>query len=58
MSLSGARNDTIMNNRFVRNNAWGVIFVPYTDSGKPCNGGTLNSPFAAAACSTSGATTC
>ena len=46
ISLSGARNDTIMNNRFVRNDAWGVIVVPYTDSGKPCYGGTLNSPFA------------
>jgi hypothetical protein len=44
MSLSGARNDTIVNNRFVRNNAWGVILVPYTDSGKPCYGGTFNSP--------------
>ena len=44
MSLSGARNDTIMNNRFVRNNAWGVIVVPFTDSGTPCSGGTLNSP--------------
>jgi hypothetical protein len=44
MSLSGARNDTVMNNRFVNNNAWGVIVVPYTDSGQPCTGGTLNSP--------------
>ncbi len=44
MSLSGARNDTIMNNRFVRNNAWGVILVPYPDSGPPCIGGTLNAP--------------
>lgn len=46
MSVSGGRNDTIMNNRFVNNNAWGVIFVPYTDSGQPCTGGTPNSPFA------------
>jgi hypothetical protein len=44
MSVSGARNDTIMHNRFVRNDAWGVIFVPYTDNGPPCTGGTLNSP--------------
>jgi hypothetical protein len=43
MSMSGARNDTVMNNRFVNNNAWGVIVVPYTDSGPPCTGGTLNS---------------
>jgi hypothetical protein len=44
MSLSGARNDTVIHNRFVNNKAWGVIFVPYPDNGKPCIGGTLNSP--------------
>ena len=44
MSVSGARNDTIMDNRFANNNAWGIIFVPYTDSGPPCTGGTVNSP--------------
>jgi hypothetical protein len=44
MSVSGGRNDTIMNNRFVNNKAWGVIFVSYTSSGAPCTGGTLNSP--------------
>jgi hypothetical protein len=41
MSVSGGRNDTIMDNRFERNNAWGVIFVPYPDSGPPCTGGVL-----------------
>ncbi|HLY49246.1 MAG TPA: hypothetical protein VKR21_08620 [Solirubrobacteraceae bacterium] len=41
MSVSGGRNDTIMNNRFVRNDAWGLIVLPYVDSGKPCRGGTL-----------------
>jgi hypothetical protein len=45
MSVAGARNDTIMNNRFVNNAAWGVIIVPYSDAGPPCTGGTLNSPF-------------
>jgi hypothetical protein len=50
MSVSGARNDTIMNNRFVNNGAWGVIFVPYLDSGKPCTGGTLNGPFGPNSC--------
>jgi hypothetical protein len=40
ISLSGARDDTIMDNRFVDNNAWGVILVPYPDSGPPCTGGT------------------
>jgi hypothetical protein len=44
MSISGGRNDTIMDNRFVHNKAWGMIIVPYSDSGKPCTGGTLNSP--------------
>lgn len=42
MSVSGARNDTIMDNRFVNNDAWGIIFAPYLDTGKPCDGGTLN----------------
>ena len=41
MSISGAHNDTIMNNRFENNGAWGVIVVPYPDSGPPCTGGTL-----------------
>jgi hypothetical protein len=42
MSVSGGRDDTIMDNRFVNNDAWGVIFVPYLDSGGPCTGGTPN----------------
>jgi hypothetical protein len=42
MSVSGGRNDTIMNNRFENNGAWGIILVPYLDSGQPCTGGTLN----------------
>ena len=40
MSLSGARDDTIMDNVFANNGAWGTILVPYPDSGPPCNGGT------------------
>jgi hypothetical protein len=40
ISLSGARNDTVMKNRFVNNSAWGIIIVPYPDSGDPCTGGT------------------
>jgi hypothetical protein len=49
MSISGGRNDTVMNNRFVNNNAWGVIFVPYPDTETPpsnapaCTGG-INGP--------------
>ncbi len=42
MTLSGARNDTVIHNRFVNNKAWGVAIVSYPDSGKPCTGGTLN----------------
>jgi hypothetical protein len=44
MSLSGSRNDTVMDSRFENNNAWGIIIVPYPDSGGPCNGGTPNYP--------------
>ncbi len=40
MSLSGARNDTVIDNRFENNGAWGTIVVPYPDSGPPCTGGT------------------
>ena len=40
MSLSGARDDTVIDNTFVNNDAWGTIFVPYPDSGPPCTGGT------------------
>lgn len=41
MSISGGRNDTVMNNLFEHNKAWGIILVPYPDSGPPCTGGTL-----------------
>jgi hypothetical protein len=44
MSISGGRNDTVMHNTFKNNKAWGVILVPFADSGRPCTGGTLNSP--------------
>jgi hypothetical protein len=39
MTVAGGRNDTVMNNRFEHNNAWGVAFAPYPDSGDPCTGG-------------------
>jgi hypothetical protein len=32
MTVSGGRNDTIMNNEFLRNGAWGLLFAPYPDS--------------------------
>ncbi len=44
MSVSGGRNDMIMDNTFANNKAWGIIVVPFTDSGQPCLGGTLNNP--------------
>ncbi len=44
MSLSGGRNDTVMDNRFIDNHAWGLILVPYSDTGKPCLGGTFAFP--------------
>jgi hypothetical protein len=43
LSLSGARNDTVMHNRFVRNDAWGVLIqVQQGEGGPPCIGGQLN----------------
>ena len=46
LSLSGARNDTVMHNRFVRNDAWGVLIqVQQGEGGKPCIGGQLNFSF-------------
>jgi hypothetical protein len=44
ISISGGRNDTVMDNRFVNNNAWGAIIVNFPDNGPPCRGGTKNSP--------------
>ena len=29
MTVSGARNDTVMDNTFADNNAWGTLFVPF-----------------------------
>ncbi len=40
LSLSGARNDTVIHNTFANNKAWGTIVVPFPDSGPPCTGGT------------------
>jgi hypothetical protein len=44
-SIAGGRFDTIMNNRFVDNGAWGLLMVPYPDDetpppGQHCQGGT------------------
>jgi len=40
MTVSGGRNDTVMDNEFSNNGAWGVLFVPYPDSGHPDPGET------------------
>jgi hypothetical protein len=50
MSVAGGRNDTIMDNRFVNNNAWGIALLPYLDAGKPCYGGTYGGAFGATSC--------
>jgi len=50
MSISGGRNDTVMDNRFADNNAWGIILVPGLDSGKPCFGGTYGGVLGATSC--------
>jgi hypothetical protein len=42
VSISGGRNDTVLDNTFADNGAWGTIIVPYPDSGPPCTGGTPN----------------
>ena len=35
MTLSGGRNDTVMNNTFANNGAWGFLMIPYPDSSTP-----------------------
>jgi len=49
MSISGGRDDTVMNNRFENNGAWGIILVPYPDTetpppGQDCQGGIKTGP--------------
>jgi hypothetical protein len=40
MTISGGRWNTVMNNRFEHNGAWGFLFLPYPDSGTPYGGKT------------------
>ena len=40
MTVSGATNDTVMDNTFSNNGAWGILFVPYPDSDTPVLGQT------------------
>lgn len=35
MTVSGGRYDTVMDNKVANNGAWGILFVPYAQSGKP-----------------------
>ena len=35
MTVAGGRNDTVMDNTFANNGAWGVVFLPYPDTGTP-----------------------
>ena len=38
MTVSGGHNDTVMDNTFSTNGAWGTLFVPYPTSGTPTLG--------------------
>jgi len=40
MTVSGGRNDTVMDNTFSNNGAWGILFIPYPDSNPPEKGQT------------------
>jgi hypothetical protein len=40
MTVSGGRHDTVMDNTFVGNAAWGILFVPFPDSDTPFPGVT------------------
>jgi hypothetical protein len=49
MSISGARDNTVVGNRFENNGAWGIILVPYPDTETPppnqdCQGGVKSGP--------------
>jgi len=35
MTVSGGRFDTVMDNTITNNGAWGILFVPYAQEGKP-----------------------
>ncbi len=42
MTVSGGSNDTVMDNTFSNNGAWGILFVPFPDSDKPSVGQTCS----------------
>ena len=35
MTIAGGRNDTVMNNTFRNNGAWGILFIPFPDDATP-----------------------
>lgn len=43
MTVSGGRHDTVMDNTFSGNGAWGILFVPFPDHDKPFKGVTCAS---------------
>jgi len=40
LTVSGGRDDTVMDNEFLDNGAWGMLFVPYPDSNTSSDGKT------------------
>ncbi len=42
MTVSGGTNDTVMDNTFTHNGAWGILFVPYPDGNPPVLGQTCS----------------
>ncbi len=38
MTISGGSHDTVMDNLFYNNGAWGILFIPFPDSGTPSLG--------------------
>jgi len=43
MTISGGQNDTVMNNTFANNGAWGTLFLPFVDGDTPPAGVTCAS---------------
>jgi len=42
MTISGGRNDTVLDNTFADNGAWGLLIVPYAQNGTPSLGQTCS----------------
>jgi hypothetical protein len=40
MTISGGRFDTVMDNTIANNGAWGILFIPYAQTGRPSLGQT------------------